>query len=176
MAVFKHVPHDKKERRLVPKTFDSGQLRRYEISLARASYTSREAFDSKVVGSKTNDVVGVACAEAKDLQSIPYILDTAQPKIKGRAVCLIDKVACEDHDGHAALGWSESQRVLTDKQKERAGEVVKSNLVAAFGTIMNVGDVGWVAPSPEQRTSGELSPPLLHTPESTEEPPCLGSS
>lgn len=143
LAVFEGDKHDAIAMRLKPAKFDSGQLKRFGVSLARTGFTTRPTFDEQVVRSKR--LVGVAQAIAAQLRSVPYIDQLGRPPVTGRAVCLIDKVDCGDHDGHAAIGWSESWNALAEGQKKRAGEIAKSNIARAFGGIVPADQVAWMA-------------------------------
>lgn len=156
LAVFEDDDYDRQGMQLVLRIFRSDRLRHFNMSLARTEFTARKTFEAKVVGSRHAALVGIAKVSAQDLRSLPYIDETAEPPITGRAVCLIDKVEVDDHDGHAAIGWSESQRDLSEKQKQRAGEVAKRNLVKAFGKILSPEHVAWM-PDPVQATHTDAS-------------------
>ena len=67
------------------------------------------------------------------------------PIIHGRAVCVLDKVSQQDHDGHAALEYSESQEELTPKQKSKCRPLIQADLADAFGEILSL-DPGFSDP------------------------------
>lgn len=140
MAVFEDTPRDEKARQLTKKTFPSKQLQRDEFSLARLSHTDRLAFEKNIVG--TRKLVGVACAPAAKLFDLLYVSQGPAPWT-GRAVCLTDVVSERDHDGHAALGWSESQNGMGETVRGRVREIIKNNLAEIFGTYGGVEEVAW---------------------------------
>ncbi len=142
IAVFDDVPHDRDEGTLVQKAFNSKQLQRHEVSLARLNYTTESTFNSEVVDKKSAGIVGVVFASASALRAVPYVVPS-QPVVIGRGVCLTDKVQADDHDGHAALGWSESQEAHGETQRGRYRELVKKNLTQVFGRIVDVKSAPW---------------------------------
>lgn len=88
---------------------------------------------------------------------------TSQPAFKGRGVCLADKVVEGDHDGHAALGWSDSDAELSVKQKQRAREFIKQNLADTFGCVVDASSIAWAATS-KRDDSGESGQDMAASP------------
>jgi hypothetical protein len=118
-AAFEKVPHD--EGRLKAVAFQSQQLRRGEVSLARLAYTTRAIFDERVIQAlkhRLGECVGITRANVAALRAISFEVPGTTPTISGRAVCVLDKVSQEDYHGHAALQYSELEERLTQKQKE----------------------------------------------------------
>ena len=146
MAAFRGDKYDEESGKLKPAAFRNKQLQRQEVSLARPLHTSLPSFNEHVVGGRQDEFVGIASADAAAIRRISYP-SRSHPEFRGRGVCLVDKVGEHDHDGHAALCWSESQGDLTEKQKERARETIKENLATAFGPISGVDEVPWAGTS-----------------------------
>ena len=141
-AIFDDVPHDKTTSKLLPHAFRTDRMNAHNLSLARASFTTRATFEREVVQSAK--LVGVARVQASRLRDLIYT-STSEPKFNGRAACVSDKVNEGDHAGHAALGWAESQEGMKPNQRARAREFIRDSLVEVFGTICRGDDVCWAA-------------------------------
>ena len=145
-AVFENVPHD--GGRLTPLAFQSKQLRRGEVSLARLAHTTRAIFDERVIQAlehRFGKCLGITRANVAALRAIQFEVSGAIPTIRGRAVCVLDKVGQEDYDGHAALEYSETEEGLTQKQKERYRPLIHAELADTFGEILSL-DRGFGGP------------------------------
>jgi hypothetical protein len=122
--------------RLAPTAFRNADLHRGNVSLCRLRYTTRQIFEAEVVASRaaTDPLRGVVVCTAYILRGlhIPY----ATPPTQMRAVCVLDKVEPDDHDGHAALEYCETQQDITNQQTKGLlrGEIAVV-LASAFGEI-----------------------------------------
>jgi len=131
-------------RRILPEAFTPKRLTRYDLSLARRTHTGRPEFDKHVVGPKVaqgDELVGVATAPSRRLFEMTFVCEDIRPPVQGRAVCLLDIVEPTDHDGHAALGYSEDQNVLNEKQKKKVRARIHHDLADAFGDLDPIDDV-----------------------------------
>jgi hypothetical protein len=138
VAVFEKTKRD--GLRLLPTTFEVRQLTRGEFSLARLMHMTKSEFQAYVIGpgeTAQGQLVGVARADVAALRQIPYVIEGTQPALTGRGVCVLDKVAIGDHDGHAALEYSESQDQLTPKQKNIARQQINADLAEIFGPVIS---------------------------------------
>lgn len=138
-AVFENVPHD--GGRLIAVAFQSKQLRRGEVSLARVAYTTRAVFDEHVIQAlehRLGKCLGITRANVAALRALAFEVPGTTPTISGRAVCVLDKVTQEDYDGHAALEYSELEEGLTPKQKEKFRPLIHADLADAFGEILSL--------------------------------------
>ena len=139
LAVFERTPRE--EDHLIATTFPRGQLIRGEISLARRAHTTRATFDERVIQvlePNFGKCLGVARASAAALRAIRFEIPGTLPIAGGRAICVLDKVGSGDHDGHAALEYSEAINRLTEKQKSRYRPLIHADLAEAFGKIISV--------------------------------------
>ena len=123
--------------RLAPSAFATDQLKKGELSVARASHTSCDDFQKHVVsGAEAKGAFrGVVKALAGDIRALPYTVPGAHPPKIGKALCVIDIVEEDDHDGHAALKFSDAQELLTAKQKSQIRIAIKADLAETFGEI-----------------------------------------
>lgn len=106
--------------RLIATAFPAEQLARGEVSVTRAAHTSKTEFCTHVIEpleASLGKLIGVARAEVGALRAIPYIFDDVKPPLTGKAVRVPDKVVQGDHNGHAALEYSESQEQLSPSKK-----------------------------------------------------------
>jgi hypothetical protein len=58
----------------------------------------------------------------------------------GRAICVLDKVTALDFNAHAALGYSERQATLSEKQRATIRELIRADLADVFGEILSPSD------------------------------------
>jgi hypothetical protein len=136
-AVFSGTPRDTTTRKLLKGAFETRQLVRAEVSVARRIYTQPAEFQTRVVDpavGRENEFVGVACVAAEVLRLMPF----SMAGVNGRAVCVLDKVSPSDFDGHAALAYSEGQQSLTPKQRAAIRELIRADLADAFGEIIAI--------------------------------------
>jgi hypothetical protein len=141
LAVFEKTAHE--GNRLIATTFPVKQLNRGEISLAREMYTTSDTFESEVVRpaqKNWGDLVGVARVDVGTLRNIPYEIAGSAPVLRGRGVCVLDRVVPGDHDGHAALEYSESLDRLSDKQRGIIRSRINGDIAEAFGEIVQLKD------------------------------------
>jgi hypothetical protein len=82
--------------------------------------------------------LGVARANVAILRAIRFEVPGTTPTINGRAACVLDIVSQADHDGHAALEYSESENALTQKQKSKCRPLIHADLAEAFGEIISL--------------------------------------
>ena len=137
-AVFEETPRE--GNRLRPTAFPARQLRRDEFSLARLDHLTRRDFEQRVVAPLSEEhgpLVGIARAQVGALRDLHYLFEDKL----SRAVCVTDTVTAEDHDSHAALGYSESQEVLSDKQKQKIRATIHADLTDTFGDLVGIADV-----------------------------------
>jgi hypothetical protein len=136
--------------RLVATAFPARQLARGEVSVMRAAHTSKTEFCTNIVErleASLGRLIGVARAEVGALRAIPYIFDDVKPPVTGNAVCVLDKVVQGDHDGHAALEYSESQEQLSPKQKNIVRQKINADIADAFGEIVSLDAASFLAPA-----------------------------
>ncbi len=134
LAVFDQ--HPRNGSRLNANAFDSAQLKKGELSVARADHTSYSDFQKHVIEpANKGPFIGVVAARAEDIRALPYDVKGVHPPQSGKALCVIDYVVRTDHDGHAALKFSDAQDVLTDKQKKTVRLQIKADLADTFGEI-----------------------------------------
>jgi len=126
--------------------FPKDRLKDTNLSLARREHTTRRTFDEQVIGGGTGpkgSFLGAAWVEARVLRELEFIMVSGQlpATTRGRAVCVLDRVDPGDHDGHAALGFSEALEALPLKQKSLWRTTTRNNLVQAFGNIRPLDEV-----------------------------------
>jgi hypothetical protein len=137
-AVFATTPFNPETRRLQKEAFTTKQLVRTEVSVTRKDHTARDQFVIQVVEpatKTTGSLVGVARVTALTLREMFFSVPNVSPEVRGRAICVLDKVSPYDFDGHAALGYSEHQQTLTTKQRATIRELIRADLADAFGEI-----------------------------------------
>lgn len=128
------------------KDFRPEKLKETNLSVARKEHTTRPTFDEHVIGDESapkGRLLGVACVEARLLRALTFEMVGGQPPaIKtGRAICVIDRVERGDHDGHAALGFSEALEALTERQKSQWRTTTRTNLIDVFGSLRAIDEV-----------------------------------
>lgn len=138
LAVFESTKRDPITQRILPEAFTPKRLKDYDLSLARRAHTGRPEFDQHVVGPKIalgDQLVDVATARSRRFFEMTFVCEEIKPPVQGRAVCLLDIVEPTDHDGHAALGYSEDQSALSEKQKKKVRARIHHDLADAFGDL-----------------------------------------
>jgi hypothetical protein len=98
-------------------------------------------------------LVGIARVYVASLRNIPYEVAGSSPVLEGRATCVLDKVVLGDHDGHAALEYSESLHRLTPKQKGIVRQQINGDIAEAFGEVIQLSDAFNINPS-ERKVTG----------------------
>ena len=149
IAVFDSTPLEAGGTRLSPLAFPTKQLSHGEVSLARSLHTSRKDFENHVLSPRRDAgsrVHGVSVASAHMLRSLPATLPGANPPMRMRAVCVLDKVVPGDHDGHAALQYSEEQNDITAKQKARLRSLIAADLANVFSPVCSIDDAPFIEP------------------------------
>lgn len=143
-AVFESTPRNSSTGRLLKGAFLTKQLVRSEVSMSRIDYTSAQDFMNFVVDPATKQAgafLGVVCTQASKLRALIIHVTETLPIKQGRAVCVLDKVSKYDFDGHGALGYSECQDALTQKQKETVREYIRADIASTFSEIVSMEDV-----------------------------------
>lgn len=121
--------------------FPTKSLAKTGLSVARRRYTTKDAFNSHVIGDGSKGVVyNLAISEVSVLRNLNYTVSGLHPPVSGRQVCVVDKVAPDDHDGHAAIGFASWQNSLTQNQKGTARAFIVSNLITAFNKTADVNE------------------------------------
>jgi hypothetical protein len=136
LAVFQSTAYDAALQRLEPKAFKPSQLKNFEFSVARRAHTGRSDFDEYVIAPaqrRGDPLIGIASAQVGSIKDLMFVCPDTVPNLVGRAVCLLDLVEQFDHDGHASLGYSESQYELTEKQKKNVRARIHADLADLFG-------------------------------------------
>lgn len=136
MAVFNNLDRNVSANRLTAESFDVRQLKRTNLSLLRCDFTSKATINSDVVlpnQRRQGDFVGLACANVGSVRSVEH------GDVRHRVVCLIDKVELGDHDGHAALGFSDafsaSLETMSEKRRNIQRGLALATLAEKFGDI-----------------------------------------
>jgi len=125
--------------KLDKKDFRPEKLKDTNLSVARKEHTTRPTFNEHVIGDESGPkgrLLGVACVETRLLRALTFEMVGGQPPASktGRAVCVVDRVEQGDHDGHAALGFSEALEALSERQKSQWRTTTRNNLVDVFGS------------------------------------------
>jgi hypothetical protein len=118
--------------------FPVKSLQNNNLSIARLTYTSRADFDTYVIGNGSKGTVtSVAHTTAAAIRNMDdYVVSGAQPPKSGRSICVLDKVEPDDHDGHASLGFSESQQDLSPKQRGIIRPFIRADLRTVFSNVI----------------------------------------
>ena len=127
--------------RLPLRLFTSSSLKRGEFSLARQTYTSLKDFKESVIAPLEGSLgafVGVSGAPTAVLRNLKFN-PPGKSGTGNRSICVIDKVAAGDHEGHAALQYSAALEALgTQISPQKLGTIrtaVHADLVDAFSEI-----------------------------------------
>ena len=148
LAVFQGAPINGSM--LAPTAFDNKQLVKGDVSLARVSYTTRAMFDAQVVAPKAPDkLIGVVICEAATLRALDVPNPTNPTVQRIRSVCVIDKIVAGDHEGHAALEYTEDQTLITNGgTRGKLRLLIAAQLAHAFGNVVSPDTVPWKANLP----------------------------
>jgi hypothetical protein len=147
-AVFQKTPQA--NGRLQASSFDQKQLKRNEQSVSRLRYTSRSKFHSHVVArleAAQGQLIGVAKANVRELRDInPPHPDDVTLTVRG--VCVLATVTSRDHDGHAALGFSEALERINDTTKKQTKKTqlrqeILADLADLFGNVLPIEALPW---------------------------------
>jgi hypothetical protein len=126
--------------KLIGKDFPSKDLKKGDLSLARLSHTSWAVFRDSVVASRpTEKLLGISEAEANRLRQLIAEFRRTNETIPVRAVCVLDKVEVQDHDGHAALKFCAGQQDLPNEGKsdERNLGTMRTQISAELANIFS---------------------------------------
>jgi len=133
-AVFETTERD--GNRVKATAFQTKQLKRHEVSLARINYMNIVEFESEMRPLLTTQgpLVGIARAQVGKIRALDYNVNGTSE----RAFCVTDKVTALDFNAHAALGYSENQEALTAKQKSKIRAALHADLADTFGDLISI--------------------------------------
>jgi hypothetical protein len=126
--------------RLRPTDFDTNQIKRGELSLARRGLTDWPTFRDRVVVPKggAKALKGIVSSNCEAIRRITKDVQGFHPKKILRGVCIIDKAIVIDFVGHATLKFCEDHNPLTAKQKTSLRSRITADLADAFGVLMPI--------------------------------------
>jgi len=146
-AVFENTRREEKS--LTQKSFEDSHLRRIQLSVARAKYTTRKNFEKNIVtpalGSKGR-LIGISRTTAGNLRSLKcyYKLNNGQTS-SFRGLIVVDSVKERDFDSHATIGYCRDDEPpgIGTTQLGRSRAILRLNIVEAFSQITPIDDIIW---------------------------------
>jgi hypothetical protein len=127
---------------LTEKSFTKNLINASE-SLARATFVARSVFDRYIV--RDRNVLGIASAHVSSIRMrrADIKLNTITKKV--RAICIVDKVAPGDCEGHAAMGYGEetSAQGMSQIQIGKIRKNIRMDLANEFSAIFPTEQHQW---------------------------------
>jgi hypothetical protein len=133
---------DSTTKQLEVSAFSVNKLKKCNLSVARLKYTTAQELEKYVIEpivSRNQTAYGVSQALAKDIRHIDY-RDMRGTKV-GKAICVVDRVEADDHNGHASLGFSKADERVPDTQRRKFRPFVFADLARHFSPLQELSTV-----------------------------------
>jgi hypothetical protein len=128
-------------------SFDGNKLKKNNQSLARDLFVTKRIFDRKIVRrdeSNNGAFLGIVWASVSKIREIRADVKLNAGTVKVRAICVLDRVEAGDCDGHATMGYEETEALgLSKEQLGKVRKRIRYDLANAFSNVTDAKEFLW---------------------------------